>query len=140
MFVGQTQEPAPYSRTVRIGMIMVMAQDEEEEDIMMESNGEGDNGQYEYTEYMHADNDDDDGPPEYTTADEGYEGGEGEYDTPQGRPTIHGTETRNAGSLVEWGSNGDTEDHMEISSPAGQLVLREPDFGERANTVTPNFS
>ena len=67
-------------------------------------------------------------PPEYTTADEKYEGGEGEYDTPQGRPTIHGTETRNAGNLVEWGSNGDTEDHMEISSPAGQLVLREPDF------------
>ena len=67
-------------------------------------------------------------PPEYTTADEGYEGGEGENDTPQGRPTIHETETRSAGNLVEWGSNGDTEDHMEISSPAGQLVLREPDF------------
>ena len=63
MFVGQTQEPAPYSRTVRIGMITVVAQDEEEEDILMESNGEGDNGQYEYTEYMHADDDDDDGPP-----------------------------------------------------------------------------
>ena len=41
--MGQTQRPAPYSRTVRIGMIPVMAQDEEEEDIMMESNGEGDN-------------------------------------------------------------------------------------------------
>ena len=67
-------------------------------------------------------------PPEYTTADEGYEGGEGENDTTQGHSTIHGTETRNAGNLVECGSNGDTEDHMEISSPAGQLVLREPDI------------
>ena len=75
MFVGQTQEPAPYSRTVHIGMITVVAQEEEEEDIMMESNGEGDNGQDEYNEYMHEDNDDDDGSPEYTTADEGYEGG-----------------------------------------------------------------
>ena len=44
-------------------MITVVAQDEEEEDIMMESNGEGDNVQYEYAEYIHADNDDDDGPP-----------------------------------------------------------------------------
>ena len=83
-------------------MITVVAQDEEEEDILMESNGEGDNGQYEYTEYMHADDGDDDGPPpEYTTADKGYEGGEGENDTPQGHSTIHGTETRNAGNLVE---------------------------------------
>ena len=45
-------------------------------------------------------------PPEYNTADEGYQGGEGEYDTTQGHSTIHGTESRNAGNLVEWGSNG----------------------------------
>ena len=44
-------------------MITVVAQDEEEEDILMESNGEGDNGQYEYTEYIQADDDDDDGVP-----------------------------------------------------------------------------
>ena len=56
--MGQTQEPAPYSRTVRIGIITVVAKEEEEEDIMMESNGEGDNGQYEYTEYIQADDDD----------------------------------------------------------------------------------
>ena len=60
--MGLTQEPAPFSRTVRIGMITGMAQDEEEEDIMMESYGEGDNGQYEHTEHMYADDDDDDGP------------------------------------------------------------------------------
>jgi hypothetical protein len=38
-FVGKTQEPQPYSGTVRIGMISVVPE-EEEEDINMESFGE----------------------------------------------------------------------------------------------------
>ncbi len=39
VFVGNTQEPQPFSRTVRIGMISVVPE-EEEEDINMESYGE----------------------------------------------------------------------------------------------------
>ncbi len=39
VFVGKTQEPQPYSRTVRIGMISVVPE-EEGEDINMESYGE----------------------------------------------------------------------------------------------------
>jgi hypothetical protein len=54
LFVGKTQEPQPYSRTVRIGMISVVPE-EEEEDINMESYGEEGyeheyNGEYTDTE------------------------------------------------------------------------------------------
>jgi hypothetical protein len=53
-FVGKTQEPQPYSRTVRIGMISVVPE-EEEDDINMESYGEegyeqGYEGEYTDTE------------------------------------------------------------------------------------------
>ncbi len=54
MFVGKTQEPQRFSRTVRIGMISVVPV-EEKEDINMESYGEEGyeheyNGEYADTE------------------------------------------------------------------------------------------
>ena len=110
VFVGKTQEPQPYSRTVRIGMISVVPE-EEEEDINMESYGKEGyeheyNGEYTDTEGEEAT------PPEYTTADEGYQTREEEDNGYHQDPPPY----------------PQSEDSMEVAGPAGQLVVREPDL------------
>ncbi len=90
-------------------MISVVSE-EEGEDINMESYGEegyedGYEGEYTDTEGEEA------FPPEYTTADEGYQGGEGDNNgVHQGPPQPR------------------SEDPMETAEQAGQLVVREPDL------------
>jgi hypothetical protein len=91
-------------------MISVVPE-EDEEDINMESYGEEGyehehNGEYADTEGEETP------PPEYTTADEGYqtreEGNNGYHPDPPPYPQ--------------------SEDPMEVAGPAGQLVVREPDL------------
>ena len=78
-----------YRRVVRIGMISVVYE-EEEEDMIEESYGEeyGQNGDSEEIDTYG----DEAPPPEYTAADEGYEGREGESDMPQRQTLIFGIE------------------------------------------------
>ena len=82
--------------------------------MIMESYGEeyGQNGDGEETDTYG----DEAPPPEYTAADEGYEGREGESDTPQRQTLIFGIENQNIGDNIE--------DNMQISNPDD----RESDF------------
>ena len=94
-------------------MISVVPE-EEEEDINMESYGE--EGYEQGYEGEYTDTEEEEGPPpEYTTADEGYQAGEGDNNGLHQNPPM----------LPQ------SYDPMETAEPAGQLVVREPDpWGE----------
>ena len=88
-------------------MISVVPE-EEGEDINMESYGE--EGYEQEYEGEYTDTEGEEAPPEYTTADEGYQGGEGDNNgLHQGPPP-----------------QSSFEDPMETTEPTGQLVVREP--------------
>ncbi len=62
-------------------------------------------------------------PPEYTTADESYQGREEESNGPHQDSPPH----------------PQSEDKMEKAAPAGQLVVREPDLWGIVSMIIHNF-